>query len=393
MKHKEMKRLFLALAGSALALLGAAAQEAIWPGSELVSPEVNDATGQVTLRLYAPDASKVEVVGFCTDGYEPMTRDSSGLWTWSKTLPSELYYYNFVVDGVKTLDLANSYVYRDVSYLSSYFIVGGGKADDYKSGEVPHGNLSKVWYHSDKTGTDRRMTVYTPAGYENGKGRYPVLYLLHGRGGDEDAWTSLGRAQYILDNLIAQGRAKPMIVVMPNGNTDRHSAAPGEDGQGMYKPYPCGATDTSFEEHFGDVISYVDSHYRTIRKKSGRAIAGLSMGGFHSNIISVNYPNTFDYVGLFSAAPTTWRIQTDVSLYSAPNFYENYDAKLKALFDNKIALYYIAIGDTDFLYEANCEFLKKLDEIGADYVYVESKGGHIWANWRDYLTDFIGRIF
>ena len=98
-------------------------------------------------------------------------------------------------------------------------------------------------------------------------------------------------------------------------------------------------------------------------------------------------------MGLFSAAPTTWRIQTDESLYSAPNFYENYDAKLKALFDNKIALYYIAIGDSDFLYEANCEFLKKLDGIGADYVYVESKGGHIWANWRDYLTDFIGRIF
>ena len=369
------------------------AQEAIRPGAAPVSPEINDATGEVTLRLYAPDAQSVGVVGYCAKGYEPMERDSTGLWTWKKTLPSELYYYNFIVDGVKTLDLANAYVYRDVSYLSSFFIVGGGKADNYKAQDVPHGTLSKVWYESPTLGTTRRMTVYTPAGYDSGKGRYPVLYLLHGMGGDEEAWTSLGRAQYILDNLIAQGKAKPMIVVMTNGNTNRHSAAPGEEGQGMYRPYPSGATDTSFESHFGDVISYVDSHYRTIRKQSGRAIAGLSMGGFHTNLVSVNYPKTFDYIGLFSAATPDWRIPSDLTKTLAPEFYQNYDQKIAQLFDNGVKLYYIAIGKDDFLYQANVEFRAKLDAINAPYLYRESEGGHIWANWRDYLTDFLCRIF
>lgn len=388
-----MKKYLLLTVSLTVFAITALAQEAIWPGSALVSPEINDSTGEVTLRLYAPQAQKVEVVGYCTQGYEAMKRDSTGLWTWTKELPSELYYYNFVVDGVKTLDMANSYVYRDVGYLSSFFIVGGGKADNYKAQDVPHGTLSKVWYDSPTLGTTRRMTVYTPAGYDNGKGRYPVLYLLHGMGGDEDAWTSLGRAQYILDNLIAQGKAKPMIVVMTNGNTNRHSAAPGEEGQGMYKPYPSGATDTSFEAHFGDVISYVDSHYRTIKKQSGRAIAGLSMGGFHTNLVSVNYPKTFDYIGLFSAATPDWRIPSDLGNAKFPDFYRNYDAKLSKLFENGVSLYYIAIGRDDFLYQANTEFRAKLSALNAPYVYTESDGGHTWANWRDYLSDFLCHIF
>ena len=388
-----MKHTFLMTLAMVAFAASANAQEAIRPGAAPVSPEINDATGDVTLRLYAPDAQSVGVVGYCAKGYEPMERDSTGLWTWTKTLPSELYYYNFIVDGVKTLDLANAYVYRDVSYLSSFFIVGGGKADNYKAQDVPHGTLSKVWYESPTLGMTRRMTVYTPAGYDSGKGRYPVLYLLHGMGGDEEAWTSLGRAQYILDNLIAQGKAKPMIVVMTNGNTNRHSAAPGEEGQGMYRPYPSGATDTSFESHFGDVISYVDSHYRTVKKQSGRAIAGLSMGGFHTNLVSVNYPKTFDYIGLFSAATPDWRIPSDLTKTRAPEFYQNYDQKIAQLFDNGVKLYYIAIGRDDFLYQANVEFRAKLDAINAPYLYRESDGGHIWANWRDYLTDFLCRIF
>ena len=184
-----------------------------------------------------------------------------------------------------------------------------------------------------------------------------------------------------------------MIVVMTNGNTNRHSAAPGEEGQGMYKPYPSGATDTSFEAHFGDVISYVDSHYRTIKKQSGRAIAGLSMGGFHTNLVSVNYPKTFDYIGLFSAATPDWRIPSDLGNAKFPDFYRNYDAKLAKLFENGVSLYYIAIGRDDFLYQANTEFRAKLSALNAPYVYTESDGGHTWANWRDYLSDFLCHIF
>lgn len=166
-------------------------------------------------------------------------------------------------------DPSNVYQIRDVATVTSIFIVGGGQADLYKVNDVPHGTVSKVWYDSPSLGMRRRMTVYTPAGYENnGKARYPVLYLLHGMGGDEQAWMELGRASQILDNLIAQGKAKPMIVVMPNGNASQE-AAPGETSNGLVQPqFNLPKTmDGTYETSFPEIIEYVDSHYRTIRKR------------------------------------------------------------------------------------------------------------------------------
>lgn len=160
------------------------------------------------------------------------------------------------------------------------------------------------WYHSDGMKMDRRINIYTPAGYEqSGDRKYPVLYLLHGMGGDEDEWTTFGRAAQILDNLIAQGKAEPMIVVMPNGHAAME-AAPGESSLGYYKPYHMknGTMDGAFEAYFPEIITFVESNYRVQADKAHRAIAGLSMGGFHSANISLNYPDMFDYVGLFSAA-------------------------------------------------------------------------------------------
>jgi enterochelin esterase-like enzyme len=192
---------------------------------------------------------------------------------------------------------------RDIANVSNYFLVGGGKADLYKVNKVAHGTVSKVWYEDAKAGLTRRMTVYTPAGYETSKQKYPVLYLLHGIGGDEEAWMDLGRASQILDNLIAQGKAKPMIVVMTNGNISQE-AAPGQTSDNLIVP-TLGLPKTmegSFEASFPEVVKFMDSRYRTIAGAQGRAIAGLSMGGFHSFYISINYPKTFGYVGLFSAA-------------------------------------------------------------------------------------------
>ena len=232
------------------------------------------------------------------------------------------------------------------------------------------------------------MTVYTPAGYEDsGSRRYPVLYLLHGMGGDEDAWVTLGRAAQILDNLIAGGRAEPMIVVMPNGNAGLPSA-PGEGPEGLYQPMtrPMKTMEGSYEAAFMDIVKYVDSHYRTVKKKSGRAIAGLSMGGFHSFHISKQYENTFDYVGLFSAAVRNPEQGTG-------GVYSDFDAKMARQFENGLKLYYIAIGKDDFLYEENVKLRSYLDEHGYPYEYVESDGGHIWRNWRVYLTDFAERLF
>jgi enterochelin esterase family protein len=233
----------------------------------------------------------------------------------------------------------------------------------------------------------RRITLYTPPGYESGKTKYPVIYLLHGMGGDEEAWIALGRTSQILDNLIAQGKAKPMIVVMPNGNVAQE-AAPGESSLGFYKPSMQveHTMDGKFEETFPDVVRFVESNYRVIRKKECRAIAGLSMGGFHSLHISRYYPNTFGYVGLFSAA-----IMPDEQATS--KVYQNVDATLAAQMKNGYKLYWIGIGKTDFLYENNAGFREKLDKMGMKYTYVESEGGHTWTNWRVYLSQFAQLLF
>ena len=379
------------------------AQQNLFGGQNVISPEIN-ADNSVTFRFVAPKAIKVQVTGdflpptpmefngykFDVPGFADLKEGPGGVWEFtSEPLESELYNYSFVVDGLSVKDPNNAYLQRDIASQMNYFIIGGGKGDNYMVGDVPHGTVSRVWYHSDVLGKDRKMTVYTPAGYEDGKGKYPVLYLLHGMGGDEEAWLCTGRTAQIMDNLIAQGKAVPMIIVMTNGNT-KHQAAPGESAEGMYKPYNCGSFDTSFEAHFKDVIAYVDSHYRTIKKASGRAVAGLSMGGGHSFQISLNYPNTFDYVGLFSAG---LGIQDTNAEMIAPEFYQNTYEKLDKLFENKPKLYYIAIGETDFLYQSNADLRKYLDEKGHPYTYLETPGGHIWRNWRIYLNDFAQKIF
>lgn len=271
--------------------------------------------------------------------------------------------------------------------VTNVFLIGGGRADLYKVCDVPHGTVSKVWYNSPTLGIDRRLTVYTPAGYEQGSKRYPVFYLLHGMGGDENAWSELGRAAQILDNLIAQGKAEPMIVVMTNGNAALQ-AAPGESPLGYAAPslqLPK-TMEGSFETAFPDVVNFVDATYRTQRNKHARAIGGLSMGGYHSMHISKQYPDMFDYVGLFSAA-----IMPDKNAKSP--VYDNLEEKLAVQFAKKPALYWIAIGDKDFLYKANCEYREMLDKKGYPYTYYETGEGHIWKNWRIYLTEFVPMLF
>lgn len=383
-----MKRLFL-LTAAVMTAAVVFAQQALWGVPAMISPEVK-ADNTVTFRLDAPKASSVVVAGdFSPRGFELMTKGADGIWTYTTPGPlaPELYSYTFYVDSLKVSDPNNVYKLRDVSTVSDIFIIGGGLADLYRVNDVPHGTVSKVWYPCRRTGGDRRMTVYTPAGYEKGDRRYPVLYLLHGMGGDENAWSELGRAAQILDNLIARGEAEPMIVVMTNGNVDMQ-AAPGETSAGLAAPtiqLPH-TMDGTFEESFPEVVEFVDRNYRTLPSKSARAIAGLSMGGYHSMHISKQYPDMFDYVGLFSAA-----IFPDKSKTSP--VYADLEGKLKRQFEKAPALYWIAIGDKDFLYEANTEFRKMLDANGYPYTYYESPDGHIWKNWRIYLSKFVPQLF
>ena len=374
------------------------AQQALWGSAPVVSPEIHG-NNTVTFRFKAPKAVRVQLTGdflpvqknakFEAPGIVDLKEGQEGVWEYTtpEPLKPELYSYSFIVDGLRVNDPANVYLIRDVSTLTNVFIIGGDRADFYKVNPVPHGTVSRVWYDSPALGLERRMTVYTPAGYETGGKRYPVLYLLHGMGGDEEAWISLGRTAQILDNLIAQGKAKPMIVVMPNGNASQE-AAPGESSRGMVPPtmqLPK-TMEGSYEQAFPEIVKFIDKNYRTVKSKSGRAIAGLSMGGFHSLHISKQYPDMFNYVGLFSAA-----IMPNKEA-SSP-IYENMEGKLKVQFDKKPALYWIAIGKTDFLYKANEEYRKLLDKKGYKYTYYESDEGHIWKNWRIYLTEFVPMLF
>ena len=374
------------------------AQQALWGTAPVVSPEIHD-NNTVTFRFKAPKAVRVQLTGdflpvqknakFETPGIVDLKEGQEGVWEYTtpEPLKPELYSYSFIVDGLRMNDPANVYLIRDVSTLTNVFIIGGDRADFYKVNPVPHGTVSRIWYDSPALGLERRMTVYTPAGYETSGKRYPVLYLLHGMGGDEEAWISMGRTAQILDNLIAQGKAKPMIVVMPNGNASQE-AAPGESSRGMVPPtmqLPK-TMEGSYEQAFPEIVKFIDKNYRTIKSKSGRAIAGLSMGGFHSLHISKQYPDMFNYIGLFSAA-----IMPNKEV-SSP-IYENMEGKLKVQFDKNPALYWIAIGKTDFLYKANEEYRKLLDEKGYKYTYYESDEGHIWKNWRIYLTEFVPMLF
>lgn len=389
-----------------IAAVGAAAQETIAVNTgDITSPEAC-ADGTVTFRIAAPQAREVEIEAdflpkrkvatpfgeMEQTGRAALTRGDGGVWTYtSGALSPELHTYCFYVDGMRTTDPNNVYMLRDIATYVSYFITDGDLSANYSVRDVPHGTLHKVWYPSPGLGMNaRRMTVYTPAGYDEGDRRYPVLYLLHGAGGDENAWTELGRAAQIADNLIAQGKAEPMIIVMPNGN-GAQKAAPGEYENSMYKPsfMNPGTMDGAIEDAFPhDVVGYVDAHYRTVADRDHRAIAGLSMGGFHSCYISANNPQMFGYVGLFSAA-----INRQAPGAEHGHIYDNLEQKLVSQFAAGPRLYFIAIGKDDFLYKDNQELRATLDKHGFKYEYMETPGGHIWANWRIYLNHLLPELF
>jgi len=388
-----MKSRFLLLIILLVTGMNVFAQQALFGGQQINSPEINP-DNSVTFQLLAPNADEVKLSGdwMKPEGMVPasvaMTKGDKGVWSYTtEPLGSELYSYSFSVDGLKTTDPNNPFLIRDVASVTNIFIVGGGQADLYKVNDIPHGTIAKRWYDSPGLGMDRRITIYTPPGYESSNEKYPVLYLLHGAGGDEEAWISLGRSAQILDNLIAQGKAQPMIMVMPNGNVIQ-DAAPGEGSKGFYKPqFMIEKTmDGTYEANFMDIVKFVESNYRVKADKAHRAIAGLSMGGFHSYHISRYYPNMFDYVGLFSAALMPREDATG-------KVYNDIDGTLKKQMENGYKLYWIGIGKEDFLYKANQEYRQKLDSMGMKYTYMETDGGHIWKNWRVYLSVYAPLLF
>lgn len=388
------------------------AQQALFNQVPVVSPEINK-DNTVTFRLAAPQAKQVQITGdflvpktvdtpfgkMEQPGVADLTKDEKGVWTYTcPKLSPELYSYNLVLDGVKIVDPGSVYIQRDITSETNMFIITEKKGDCgdlYNVNEVPHGNLQKVWYDSPTLKMQRRMTVYTPAGYDKGKD-YPVMYLMHGAGGDENAWSELGRASQILDNLIAAGKVKPMVVVMTNGNPNCQ-AAPGEWSAGMYVPsfmgYQGAKAVASMDESFPDVMNYVESHFKVAKDKAHRAICGLSMGGGHSFDISRRFPDKFDYVGLFSAGLRVGNDNYQSDFYAGLQKNTEAQKQLATIFNGKIKLYWIGIGKTDFLYKSTADLRRYLDEKGYPYTYMETEGGHIWRNWRVYLTEFAQKLF
>lgn len=379
-----MIRKFITLLALVPVVLAASAQGFFAPS--VASPEISK-NGDVTFKVKAAGADTVKLV---IDTRVDTLMKHTGNDTWTITLRDlepDLYMYYYVIDGMKVLDNENAHTLRDVKSVMNTFVLDPQGDCPMAVHDVPHGEVRAVWYDSPTLGMTRRMMIYLPPGYEDSRQKYPVLYLLHGTGGDETVWLEQGHAAQIFDNLIASGKAEPMIVVMPNGHNDTQ-AAPGMGPDNNEQPTFAHKQwmDGTFESSFNDIMNWVDKNYRTRAAKRYRAIAGLSMGGYHSLYISANQPDDFNYVGLFS--PAIGRMDQGKS-----KIYDDLEEKLVNQFKQRPRLYWMGIGKDDFLYKDNAEFRKLLDKNRLRYTYHESGAGHEWANWRDYLIIFIQLLF
>jgi enterochelin esterase-like enzyme len=370
----------------------------------LRSPEIHpDRTA--TFRLLAPKATEVTLNGSWDNGTNlKMTKDEAGVWSATiGPLAPQLWGYWFMVDGVKALDPNNAETQRDGARYDNLLMISGGESEwwDFKE-DVRHGTVQAVWYPSPTLKqASRRMMVYTPPGYETSGQKYPVLYLLHGGGGDEDAWLTMGRANIIFDNLIAAGKAKPTIVVMPNGNaaqtvsqgfgygptparqsvqapapppvqaeqTAGRAGAPGGRG-GPPQPY-AGSYPESLVK---DVVPFVEKRFRALATKGDRAIAGLSMGGGHTLAATNNSPGTFDYIGVFSSGPQT----VD----------DAFQKQLEAVKAGGVKFYWLGAGTTDMARERTVALSELVKKDGFNTTYREIPGRHYWFLWRDFLVHY-----
>jgi enterochelin esterase family protein len=266
-------------------------------------------------------------------------------------------------------------------YLSVLLISGELTANYFEASQ--RGNLSQVWYDSPTIGTTRRMFVYTPSGYEAGTDKYPVLYLLHGAGGDEDAWSTMGRTCQIMDNLIQKKLAKPMLVVMPNGNPGQQAARTLLLAEKPFDRNDPKTADIYVHSIVKDIVPYIEKNYRVIAKPASRAIAGLSMGAGHTIRCTNLYPGFFSYI-----CPLSNGIRNADEKAMA-----EYDTQFKALKKAGYKLYFLACGDTDFLYEPAKTLDAALTRNGLKHTFFVNSGGHTWANWRIYLNTFGPQLF
>jgi enterochelin esterase family protein len=369
------------------------------------SPEVQ-ADRKVTFRLYAPQAQAVRLSAGDIQGLgqnTQLTKGENGVWEIAVgPVDPGTYRYNFNVDGVATIDPRSPFISESNNNVWSMVHVAGLDFADTKN--VPHGALSAVTYYSSTLGGFRRMHVYTPPGYERTSEKYPVFYLLHGAGDSDDSWSSVGRAGFILDNLIAEKKAKPMLVVMPAGHTRRGTAAPGAIARN--------ATEEFVGDFVKDVMPYVEKHYRVLTDRAHTAIAGLSMGGNHTLQVGIPNLNRFAYIGVYSSGllgVTLPGVEGRGGGRGAgpapagpppppPPTLDEWAKQNAAMLDNAglkkgLKLFWFAIGKDDFLLQTNNATVAFFKQHGFSPVVNETAGGHTWINWRNYLHEFAQQLF
>jgi enterochelin esterase-like enzyme len=364
---------------------------------QVVSPDVLP-DHRVVIRIHAPKATDVSLTGdWVAQGRGsagPLQKDSQGIWSITVgPLVPDFYTYTLTVDGVRTLDPRNPQVKVGVSSLENILIVAGEETAFADNLRVPHGEVRQVWYWSANLKQMRRMHVYTPPGYETSGARYPVLYLIHGGGDEDSGWTTIGRANFIVDNLLAAGKVKPMIVVMPNGSISLPGATMGQArGVAAGGRPDMSASLSVLHDAFGEdllenIIPYVEKQYRVLTNQPDRALAGLSMGGAETMRNGPPNMDKFAYLGVFSMG---WNdeVNPDFETRNA-RFFED-----PARTNKLIRLFWIGVGKSDALIGTGAKRLSDLlTRRGIKNEYHESDGGHTWINWRVYLRDFLPRLF
>ena len=357
---------------------------------------------RIALRLFAPDAASVTLRGgdipAPARANTQFTKADNGVWEMTTgVVEPGAYRYVFVVNGVGVIDPRNTAISESNTTTWSVATVPGSDLMDTKS--VPHGAVATVYYQSSALGRTRRMHVYTPPGYESGKEKYPVFYLLHGAGDCDDSWTSVGRANFILDNLIASNKAKPMIVVMPAGHTNA-----GGGGRGAAAPGGPPPRDEFVDDFVKDVMPYVEKNYRVVSDREHRAIAGLSMGG--SQTLNIGVPNLekFAYIGVYSsgllgggrgrgAAPAPGPDAAPAPPFGAAWEQQNLATLDSAAAKKGLKVLWFATGVEDGLMPTTKSTVELLKKHGFAPVLKESPGGHTWLNWRSYLIEFAPQLF
>jgi enterochelin esterase family protein len=362
----------------------------------IVSPEVT-ADRTVIFRILAPEAKTVVLDAWDTASQgqkmpTDLTRNDEGVWEVTTVpLAAGAYRYRFVVDGVYMADPVNPATSESNTMVWSLVVVPGANFVDDRD-NVPHGAVAAVYYYSSSLGRQRRMHIYTPPGYETSKKKYPVFYLLHGSSDSDASWSTEGRANFILDNLIADGKAEPMIIVMPAGHTSR---------RGYQRPSPDGkpARDEFAEDFVNDIMPYVEKNYRVGKDRAHTAIAGLSMGGGQTIDISLAHLDRFAYVGVWSAGvfAGSRRVPGVPNQYPSvvsPEWVEQHASALdNAKLKPGLKLLWFGTGADDGLLPTTKGTVALFKEHGFNPELVVSEGGHTWSNWRDYLNGFAPRLF